>query len=63
MFYNTDFLPQVLAILGAAAALTVLLSLLVAVVPLPRRRQRPHAPSAIGPMPGDHEALTPQPYH
>jgi hypothetical protein len=47
LFYNTDFWPALWAILGGAAALTVLVSLLIATVPAPRRHHRPHTPPPV----------------
>jgi hypothetical protein len=46
MFYNTDIWPVLLAVIGGMAALTVLVSLLIAAVPLPRRHRQ--QPTVIG---------------
>jgi hypothetical protein len=39
LFYGTDLWPALLAVIGGGAALTVLLSLLIATAPLPRRHR------------------------
>ena len=39
VFFGTDFWPQFWAIIGGGAALTAMLTLLIATVPFPRRNR------------------------